>query len=260
MNIRRSICIILLSLLLNSTVQSAPTTWAPVEVVCPVCQTKNTFLEIMSYGNYIYMWPSKYQLIFWPYTDSPVLYSCKRCHLTTFMEEFKGIPKDKLPTLKKILQQVNLPKADKYTDIPMSQRLFVAEKVYSELGRGDEFWSHFYRVLGFHLEEEKKQEEAREARKKALTIVERMLTNKENEGIRKELLLISGAMRFFLKDGSGALKDFNEASGLKYQNKSLKPEQSENADKYLSSILAEYIKIINEKKTPQNDLATIKAG
>jgi hypothetical protein len=176
------------------------------------------------------------------------------------MEDFKGISKSKLPALKKILQAVNLPKADKYTDIPMSQRLYVAEKVYSELVRDDEFWSHFHRVMGFHLEEEKKQKESDEARKKALVIVERMLTTKENEGIRKELLFISGAMRFFLRDSGGALKDFNEASGLKYQSKSLKPEASENVDKFLSSLLEEYIKIINENKIPRNNLAFIKEG
>src|SRR5262245_56434861 len=61
------------------------TTWAPKEVNCPLCQTKNTFKEPMSWGSYIYSWPEKFQYIFWPLTDKPVLYCCKKCHLTAFM-------------------------------------------------------------------------------------------------------------------------------------------------------------------------------
>jgi len=54
-----------------STVWS--TTWADQEFVCPVCQTKNIFGVVTSYGSYIYQWPSKYQYIFWPLTDGHVL-------------------------------------------------------------------------------------------------------------------------------------------------------------------------------------------
>lgn len=261
MDIRRSGSLILMLLVLNGGAAGAPaTTWVPVEVECPVCHTKNSFLTWASYGSYIYQWPSKYQLIFWPYTESPVLYSCKKCRLTAFLEDFKEVPAGKLPVLSKILREVSLPSEDAYTKIPMSERLRVAEKVYEALGRDDEFWSHFHRVVGYHMEEEKKQKEADEARRKALGIVERMLANKESAGVRKELLYVSGAMRFFLKDRDGALKDFNEASGLKYRNDKYKPEQSENVDKYLSSLLAEYVKVLQEGKAPQNRLASLGRG
>ena len=87
------------------------------------------------------------------------------------------------------------------------------------LGRDEEFWGHFYRVLGYHFEAEKKQAEADAARRKALGIAEKMLADGRREDARKELLLVSGAMRHFLRDDPGALKDFREALKLKYRNK-----------------------------------------
>lgn len=174
------------------------------------------------------------------------------------MGDYQKVPKNKVAALEQVLKPVTLPKVDEYTKIPMSQRLRVAEKVYSVLERDDDFWSHFYRVMGYHYEEEGKQKEADEARKKALEIVERMLTNQENTGRRKELLYISGAMRFFLKDREGALKDFKEAAALKYSDKDLTPEKSANADKYLSNLIESYIKIIQEGKPPKNDLALLR--
>lgn len=251
-------CLFLISLTLISSKTALATTWSPVEVTCPVCHTNNTFREIMSFGTYIYQWPSKYQLIFWPYTDSNVLYSCKKCHLTAFMGDYQKVPKEKIAALELTLKPVSLPKVDEYTQIPMSQRLLVAEKVYSVLGRDDEFWSHFYRVLGYHYEDEGKQKEAEQARRKVLEIVWRMLANQDNTGIRKELLYISGAMRFFLKDKEGALKDLKEAAALTYRSKDLTPEKSANADKYLSNLIESYIKIIQEGKPPRNEIALLQ--
>lgn len=79
-------------------------TWSPDEIECPVCQTKNIFMVVGSYGNYIYQFPSKYQLVFWPVTDSPSWYSCKKCRYTAFMGEFNEVPKDKIADLRNCLK------------------------------------------------------------------------------------------------------------------------------------------------------------
>lgn len=242
----RIICCLLLLIvvlsLLNLSSEVSATKWGAKEVICPICKTTNAFRAIMSYGGYIYNWPSKFQFIFWPLTHRFVLYSCKKCYLTCYMWDFEKIPKEKHEEIKKQLEGVTFDQDyDDYAKIPMSQRLYIAEKVYSVLDRDDEFWCQFYRVMGYHFEEEKKQEEADKARKKALNIAERMLGRKENAGIRKELFLISGAMRHFLKDEKGALHDFKKALRLKYKNKSIPKKQAESKDKYLSELLKEYI-------------------
>lgn len=237
-------------------------TWAPKEVTCPVCNTKNVFMEPMSWGNYIYNYPSKYQLIFWPHTDSPTWHSCKKCKLTLFMGGFERVPKEKIADLQKVLAQVTLPAqknvTDKeafehppYLDIPVSARLSVAEKVYQTLDSTELFWGQFYRVYGYHLDHEGKTAEAAEARKKALKIAEAWLTDKTKEGLRKENLYICAAMRHFLQDDPGANKNLEEAAKLKYSNPELKAEQNENYNQYLDTLIKEYIDLIKKGEVPK---------
>jgi len=229
------------------TGKSSATTWAPTKVVCPICKTTNTFYAIASYGTYIYRWPSKFQYIFWPYTDKHVLYSCKKCRLTCFMSDFRRIPEEKREAIRKSLEGVKLDKEyDSYTKIPMSQRLRIAERVYGAVVRDDAFWCRFYRILGYHLDREKRPKEAAGARKKALSFAEKMLKREELAGIRKELLLIRGAMRHFLKDNKGALADFRAAAKLKFENKKIGEKRSANVDRYLSALLKEYIERIEK--------------
>ena len=121
----------------------------------------------------------------------------------------------------------------------------------------DNFWNHFYRVMGYHLDYEKKHNEAEEARRKALAITERLLADNKNDGRRKELLYVSGAMRHFLRDDTGAMKDFENAEKLKYSVKDSKEEDNKGYDEYLSHLIKDYIKMIREGKGPrdQKDIA-----
>jgi uncharacterized protein (DUF2225 family) len=121
--IKAKIAIVVLFVALGSMTVLG-TTWADEEFVCPVCKTKNTFGVIVSYGSYIYQWPSKYQFIFWPLTDGHVLYSCKKCYLSVLMWDFDKLPQNKLQEIQNALKGVEI-KGDykRYTDIPMSKRL-----------------------------------------------------------------------------------------------------------------------------------------
>lgn len=234
-------------------------TWFETEVQCPVCQTKNTFLVPGSWGGYIYGYETKFELVFWPFTDSPTVHSCKRCRLTAFMGDFEKVPKEKHAELLKRLAGVRLEPArggesmtkyyknSVYLDIPLLDRLRAARQVYEVLGRDDDFWCHFERVAGHHYAEAKRQAEADEARTRALRLAEKMAADEARAGERKEFLYITGAMRHFLRDDAGALRDFREAHALKYSNKELKPEQAENYDAFLSDLLRQYFEKLGAK-------------
>lgn len=223
------------------------TTWFPEEITCPLCGAKNTFYSIGSYGTYIYQWPSRYQLIFWPKTDGYVLWSCKKCKLTAYMWDFEDIPSEKRDSLKAVLKEVKLSGTyESYSEIPMPERLDIAEKVYQVLGRDELFWCEFYRVKAYHLDVAGKKDEATQARKKALSIAEEMLGRSENLGIAKELLLITGAMRYFTGDSAGATVDFKEAQGLTFAEEGMTEEQITNANEYFDALLAEYIEKIEK--------------
>lgn len=256
MKARLALCALTVALVCGSAARAAATTWGSQEFACPVCKTKNTFLVVNSYGSYIYQWPSKFELIFWPMTESPAVYTCKRCRVSAFMWDFEGLPKEKHEELRKRLEGFRLDytgepspyhKEAEYLRIPSTQRLLAAEQTYQVLGRDDEFWCRFYRALGHHYEAEKKQPQADEARRKALAVAERMLADKAREGERKELLFITGAMRHFLKDDAGALKDFRAAEGLKYVSGEMGPEKSKNYDEYLSDLLRQYFELLGAR-------------
>ena len=245
------------------TSTSAFITWFPEEVTCPICQTKQIFMVPGSWGSYIYQYSSKYQLIFWPHTDSPSWHSCAKCRYTAFMGDFKDVPKEKIAELQQMLKSVTLPPQKEipkdqrewnqpYMTIPSSDRLLAAEKVYRTLGRTDDYWAHFYRVLAYHLERDNKPTEAAGARRKALTIIESWLAKTDKSGRRKEFLYVSGAMHHFLKEDEQAMKLLKEAKTVTYNDPSLKKENNEGYDGYLSKLIDEYIQMLEKGEGPRN--------
>ncbi len=223
-------------------------TWAPKDFDCPDCSTRNTFMVVASYGSYIYHWPSKFQYIYWPLTNPNVLYSCRKCKLTCFMWDYEKFPKDKLEEVNKKLQGVRIEERDQYYKIPMSQRLEAAERVYEVLGKDDDFWCRFNRVKGYHFDAEGKPDESKAARKKALELGIKLMDKKENAGWKKELLLVTGSMRYFTGDAEGALKDLDDGLKLKYETAD--QEKSENMDRYLSGVIKEFIEAIKTGRRP----------
>jgi hypothetical protein len=233
--------LLLLSLLCGVAAASA-TTWFAEDVECPLCGKTNEFQVVGSYGSYIYDWPSKFELIFWPDTDGNVLYSCRKCKYTCFMYDFRDPPEDKLDALREAAAAAEFGgDFDAYTDIPMTARLAAAEEVYRVLEWDDDFRCRFYRIAGYHAAAEGLNEEAAAARGQALAIAETLLEDEARVGERKQFLLITGAMRYFRGDEAGARADFEAALPITYENEALEAERNEGYDEYLSILLEEYI-------------------
>jgi len=229
------------------------TTWGDVKKRCPLCNTEDTYSEVMSYGGYIFNWDSKFQFIFWPDTDEHILYACRKCHFTCRMMDFGRIPADKVDAVKACLigtklsspdlskKKTGLQSTPPYSLTPMVERLVIAEKVYRALGRDDEWWCRFYRMKGYHYDDADMINEAAEAWKMALDLAGKAMTDKENNGRLKELLLISGSMKHFLGDSAGAEKDFRKALALSYSDKKLSDEQAKGKEEYLNKLLNEFL-------------------
>ena len=232
-------------------------TWFPAVIECPICKTKNDFLKVGSYGNYIYQDPTKYQLVFWPFTDSASWYSCKKCRYTAYMGEFANPPAEKIPELRKLLAGVSLPAQketiDKrqpgYLALSISARMLVVEKIQRTLGNSeDTYWNHFYRVLGYHFAGDGNSAEADKARRRSLEITEKMLADPKNQGERKQLLYIAAAMKHFLHHDDDAKKLLAEALPLRYANNQLEEEQNSGYDEYLSEMIREYLDMLNKAR------------
>jgi hypothetical protein len=237
---------ILLALLCGAAVAAA-TTWFPDEVECPLCETTNEFQVVGSYGSYIYDWPSKYELIFWPDTESQTLYSCKKCKFTCFMYDFADPPQGKLAVLQDVADDIDFGDGYmEYTDIPVMDRLAAAEKIYRVLDRDDDFWCRFYRIVGYHAVNYGQADVAASARGKALAIAETMLEDEGRAGERKQFLYITGAMRYFLDDKEGARADFEAARQLTFEHAELEAERNQGYDEYLSVLLDDYLAKLDE--------------
>jgi hypothetical protein len=228
-------------------------TWFDKDFICPIDKEKNTFMVVGSYGSYIYSYPSKYQWLFFPQTDSPTYYLCKKCHLATYMWDFDKLPKDKIPEIQKALASVKVSKTFKtYTEISVTERLEIMAKVYPILAKNDNWWESFYRIQGYHYAKEGKADKALESRKKSLELLAKFLKDDKSEDSKKLLLYTSAAMKHFTMDDKGALEDLQKALETKYVEKDLKPEELKNAEDGLNQRIKDYIaKIKSDKEKPR---------
>lgn len=227
--------------------------WAPQEFTCPIDNEKNTFMVVMSYGSYIYGYPSKYQGLFFPQTDSQAFYMCKKCHLATYMWDFDKIPKTKLAELKQALALVKVSKGfAKYTELPVTERLEIMEKVYTVLGKDGDWWENFYRLKGYHYAKEGNAARADESRRKSLELITKDLADAKSLAPKKLLYYLSGAMKHFLVDDAGALLDLEKARTTKYDHKAETADENKAAESGLNERIIDYVsRIKSEKEKPR---------
>ena len=250
-------CLMAILLLVSGEISRA-TTWAPRKATCPLCKTENAFQAPMSYGSYVYSWPSKFQLVFWPATESASLYSCSSCRLTCFMSDFKKVPEDKTDALRKVLEGTSLtpaPAADKekpprmaYERIPILDRLAVARKVYEVLGQDDAAWCGFNRVVGYHAHLAGKAEAASEARQEALTLAQKIAGDPRQAGKAREYLVIAGAMHYFLGKAGKARAAFETARPLEYRDPANTEDAGKGKNEYLTILIGEYTEVLDGKR------------
>ncbi len=242
--------ILILGVIFLVTLNVNATTWFPAEHTCPICKHKDIYQEIGSYGGYIYYWPSKYQYVYWPLTDFQSVYCCPQCHFSTYMWDFDSIPENKVDTITRFLATVTIDgksKDSSYLDIPITMRLEIAENVYKKLGRENEFWCQFYRVLGYHYDQVKNIHKAYEYRIKALNIARLMISNKMYHDQKKEIFFIIAAMHNFTGQKDSALVYLNKSSKLRYKNKNWEKADAKGLDRYLSELIKQYKEFIRKE-------------
>jgi hypothetical protein len=172
-----------------------------------------------------------------------------------FMWDFEEFDKTKSAMVRKQLEGVRTKdRFNDYAKVPMSERLEIASRVYSVLSLDDAFWCRFHRILGYHYSLEKKSVKADESRKNALGIAQKMLNDKSGSSPIKEVWVISGAMKHFLKDDDGAIRDLSQALKIKYENKDLDEEKNKNGERNLNALINEYVERI-KSATPPRDSA-----
>lgn len=229
---------------------SFATTWTTREIQCPLCKKMIQVEVIMSYGSYIYRWPSKFQMIFWPGTTDNYLYFCKHCHLTAYMDDLEKIPDEKFDAVREAIEPLVKAQPDqRYYAVPMDYRLEIAEAVYRTLDRDDSFWCRFYRIKGYHLERAGQSDAAAAARMKALALAETMLSAEKSLPPPKELTLIVGSMQYFTGRKEAALSTLEKVKHVPVEiSGAITEETAKNATVYLDELAEEFLSHIKAGK------------
>jgi len=249
---RRLISLLIAFSLFGLAVAGLATTWGNSPTPCGLCGKTVQMESIMSYGSYIYGWPSKYQLIFWPVTEERSVYYCKHCGFAAFMGDFQKIPKEKQEAIKKAIAPLVEKHTEKnYYEIPMSYRLKIAEAVYQQLGRDDNFWCRFHRILGYHLDKAGQAEAAKAARLKALSYAEKMLEAGKKSPPRKEVVFIIGSMQYFTGQKDKAKETLARVAKTPVKvPEEMDQEAAKNTTQYLDELAGDFIKLIEAGKKP----------
>ena len=229
-------------------------TWSPGTTECPLCKKTVPVQRVASYGSYVYGYPSKYQLVFWPHTDSLSFYFCPDCHYSAFMGDFAKLPADKVKAVKEAVAKLKKPQPQKpYDQIPIDYRLGITAAVSKVLGRDDLYWCHFERVLGYHLTKLGQKEAAKAARLRSLALAQKLILADVQEPTKKELMYLIGALQHFTGQKELALATLKRVPRTPVEPKGkMKDEQQKSFGEYLDALaksLSE--KIRDDEKVPE---------
>jgi len=144
-------------------------TWADKSVPDPIDPTRTCAVhEPMSWGGYIYEFPSKYDMVFWPFVTDNGLWYCADTGFIAFYGDFKNLPEAERAAIAAWLKG-----KDKPTDL--RGRLARLEEVYALRQKDGAFRNQLLRTLARQYQDLGDLAKANEYRKAALAQIEASL-------------------------------------------------------------------------------------
>ncbi len=190
------------------------TTWAPTEKTDPLTGEKVAAWAIMSYGSYIYSWPSKYDLVFWPLTDEKWICFNPKNGYGAFNDDFEKVPDEKKKTLTEWLaKNYNSSQAPK----SHKEKLAWLERVYRQRKMDDSFWCRFYRLMA-HIHREDQKTSMKYVKKTIPLLETNLKANPKGIGKIEQLFLLG---EYYRRSGEAekAAKYFAEVKTTKYKDR-----------------------------------------
>lgn len=187
------------------------TTWGPSSKIDPLTGEKISAHEIRSYGSYVYQWPSKYDLVFWPLTDERWICLNIKNGYGAFNDDFEKLADDERKVLAAWLKENYKP-----SDAPRTheEKLAWLEKVYTQRRMDDDFWSRFYRLMAYvHSKAEVK---SLAYVKKAMPLLQKKLATDPKGIARIEVLFLLGEYHRRLGETGKTKEYFAQVGTAKY--------------------------------------------
>lgn len=194
-------------------VAALATTWIPSEKTDPLTGEKVFSWEIASYGDYVVTWPSKYDLVFWPFTEETWICLNPKSGYAAFNNDFEKLSEEEKKTLKEWL-----PKNYKPEQVPTSHKGKLAwlEKVYGQRRMDDDFWCSFYRLMAYVHRDKEKTSLAYV--QKALPLLKKQLQRNPKGIDRLKVLYLLGEYHRRLGKTEKANEYFAEVKTVKYRD------------------------------------------
>jgi hypothetical protein len=190
------------------------TTWAKSKARDPVSGKNLVVHEPVSSGSYIYSWPGKEDLVFWPMTDDHWLWFNSKSGYGAFGDDFEKLEGDALHRVKTWLAA----HYDK-SKPPMTrlEKLAWLEQIYDQRGMDDDFWCFFNRLMAFEysrLDPLKSLEYV----KKTVPMLERQLVNPKSDDARITFLYLLGEYNRRLGNLDASRSYFDQVKSAPYKN------------------------------------------
>lgn len=196
-----------------------------------ICRTP----QPMSSGSYIYGWPSKYDVVYWPHTTEYWVWYCPASGYVSFGDDFSKLTDAEKKRIKTFLDRQ--PPQDLK---PIGPRRTRMEAIYRLRDMDTEFWAWFFRIQAYTAGDKDK---ALEYRRKALPLIEEMVKTMKPGPDKIAHLYLAGDYHRQLGDLTKARSYFAQAKTHKWKDK----DGSEKTGiPYFDEIIAEREKLIPE--------------
>lgn len=208
----KRLLLVLFAIMLAAHVRA--TTWGESEFTDPMTKEKVPCFQPMSSGSYIYSWPSKYDMVFWPLTDEQYISINPKTGYGAFNADFEEVPEGERAALAAWLEKNYDPQSPPRT---LEQKMEWLEKVYSQRKMDDAFWSRFFRLMAYTFRED----EAKSLGyvKKAMPLLEAAYAA-EPKGIdRLEIVFSLGEYNRRLGNNEKANEFFGQISTIEYEER-----------------------------------------
>lgn len=205
------------------------TTWGePKPVPDPVRQRAKCHVSRpMSYGSYIYQWPSKYDQVFWPLTDPNGIWFCPESGFTAFIGDFE-LTDDERTAVAATLASY---KPIKHPSL--REKLVLLQKCYGARRMDARMKIRLPRVLAYYYETELRDfDGARAFRRQALEMIEAALPELP-EADRLEYLFVSAV---YYREFGDLEKSKATVSALEHALEASKDEKLKDFVEYLTEL------------------------
>ncbi len=212
--------------------ESSATTWGePTPIPDPIKQGAVCKVsEPMSSGSYIYEWPSKYDQVFWPFTDPQGIWFCPESGFAAFIGDFELTPQERAAIAADFAMHDR-----RSTKKPtLRDKLDRLQKSYAVRSKGSQTDIRVLRVLAYYYETEfGDHARAAELRQQALELIEAALRTQLAEGERLEYLLVSA---FYYREFDEPTRSSAALTALQSALESSKDEKLRGFVDYLSDL------------------------